>query len=112
MVGACVLLVGGFGLTLHGAGLYQSLRAVRVGIVVGTFPAYFFVLWAASWICQRVQGNSDASRPFASLLLLSVMAGFATFLAPLIPSAVPVWQLFAKVQCFAQMLQIQFCGPV
>lgn len=87
MVGACVLLVGSFGLALDGAGPYQSLPAVRVGIVVGTVPAYFFVLWAASWICRRVQGNSGASRHYAYLLLLSVVAGFATLLAPLIPSA-------------------------
>ena len=87
MVGACVLLVGGFGLALDGAGPYQSLPAVRVGIVVGTVPAYFVVLWAAALICRRVQGTSDASRHYGYLLMLSVVAGFATLLAPLIPSA-------------------------
>lgn len=87
MVGACVLLVGGFGLALDGAGPYQSLPAVRVGIVVGATPAYFVVLWAAVRICRRVQGTSGASRHYGYLLVLSVAAGFATLLAPLIPSA-------------------------
>jgi hypothetical protein len=87
MVGACVLLVGGFSLALDGAGIYQSLPAVRVGIVVGTVPAYFAVLWAAAWICRRVQSTGGASRHYGYLFVLSVVAGFATLLAPLLPSA-------------------------
>lgn len=87
LVGACVLLVGGLDLALDGAGPYQSLLAVRVGIFVGAAPAYFVALWVASRICRRVQGIPGESRRNVILLLLSVAAGFATLLAPLIPSA-------------------------
>jgi hypothetical protein len=87
LVGACVLLVGGFGLALDGAGPYRNLLAVRVGIFVGVVPAYFAALWVSSWICTRVKDTSGDSRRHAILLLLSVAAGVATLLAPLIPSA-------------------------
>jgi hypothetical protein len=86
-VGVCVLLVGGFGLALDGAGPHQNLLAVRVGIFVGLVPAYFAALWVASWMYPRVRGISGDSRRYAILLLLSVSAGVVTLLAPLIPSA-------------------------
>jgi hypothetical protein len=87
MVGACVLLFGGLGIALDGAGPYQSLPVVRVGIVVGTVSAYFFVLWAASGICRRMQCIPGVSYRYAILLLFAVAAGVTTILAPLIPSA-------------------------
>jgi len=87
LIGAFVLLVGRFGLALDGAGAYQSLPAVQVGIFVGTVPAYFVALWGASRTCPRVQDISGDSRRYAILLIFSVAAGFATLLAPLIPSA-------------------------
>lgn len=87
LVGTCVLLVGGFGLALDGAGPYRSLLAVRVGIFVGAVPAYFVALWVVSRICRLVQGIPEDSRRNVIFLLLSVAAGFVTLLAPLLPSA-------------------------
>lgn len=87
LVGAVVLVASRFGLALDGAGAYQSLPEVRLGIFVGALLAYFVALWVALRICPRVQGISGDSRRYAIVFILSVVAGFATFLAPLIPSA-------------------------
>ncbi len=86
-VGACVLLASGFSLALEGAGPYGSLPGVRIGVAIGAASAYFFVLWVASWASRWVSGVSETFRRNAAFAVLSLAAGVATFLAPLIPSA-------------------------
>jgi len=86
-LGATALLATGFSAGLDGAGPYKELSAVRFGFIGGVWPAYFVVLWLASWAAGRTLRISMAWRCVVTLVLLSALAGMATMLAPLLPSA-------------------------
>lgn len=86
-LGATALVATGFSDGLNAAGQYKTLSAVRVGFVSGAWPAYFIVLWLASWAAGRVLRDSKAWRCIATLVLLSALAAMATLIAPLLPSA-------------------------
>lgn len=87
LAGAGVLLASGFALALEGAGPHGSLPAVRFGVAVGVYSAYFLVLWVASRASCLMYGMSATFRRNAAIAVLSLAMGIATFLAPLIPSA-------------------------
>jgi hypothetical protein len=85
--GATALLATGFSDGLSGAGQYKDLSAVRFGFIGGVWPAYFLVLWLASWAAGLALRVSNAWWCIATLVLLSALAGMATLIAPLLPSA-------------------------
>lgn len=106
LTGSLVLLITGFQSALAGAGPYASLVAVKVGIVLGVGPAYFFALWLIALATGRARGIPLRPRRLTVFALLTVAGGLVTFLAPLIPAA-----SLAAV-CKAQVLCPEAANPI
>lgn len=106
LTGSLVLLITGFQSALAGAGPYASLAAVKVGIVLGVCPAYFFALWLIELATGRARGIPSLPRRLTAFALLAVAGGILTFLAPLIPAA-----SLAAV-CKAQVLCPEVANPI
>ena len=106
LAGSLVLLLTGFQSALAGAGPYASLVDVKVGIVLGAGPAYFFALWLIALATGRARGIPLRPRRLTVFALMTFAGGLVTLLAPLVPAA-----SLAAV-CKAQILCPEAANPI